>query len=206
MMSYRLLDSNCVKSVAVLLLAGISMMMASGCATTHTSAETAVVADVMSAEDLAPNPNTLMGMAKLLLSQGKHAEAELVLIGLAEKFPGFSPAYSELAAILMGQGRVDDAAIVLSKGVEMVPDEPTLLNDAGVCALVRGDYDYALDKFAAAAELVPSSRRYRANTALALGMLGRFDESIEAYEQVLRRKDAQYNVEIVRGILENEGQ
>ena len=119
-------------------------------------------------------------------------------VQLAQEFPGYTPVYSELAALRLKQGRTEDAIEELSRGLEVAPNDPVLLNNAGVCLLLKGDYHDALGRLTAATEVVPHSPAYQANKALALGMLGLYSDSLDAYEQVLKTKDAQHNLEVIR--------
>jgi len=48
-----------------------------------------------------------------------------------------------------------------------------------------------------AAAAGPDNTRYRANVALALGMSGRYDECLAAYEQILHPADAHYNLAVI---------
>jgi Flp pilus assembly protein TadD len=72
-----------------------------------------------------------------------------------------------------------------------------LQNDLGMCRLLQHRYEDALQSFTAAAAGVPPDTRARANMAVALGMLGRFDESLAIYLQILPPADAHYNVAIL---------
>jgi tetratricopeptide (TPR) repeat protein len=63
--------------------------------------------------------------------------------------------------------------------------------------MVRGDYPRALEWFAKAAALGNDDTRHRANMAVALGMLGRYDEALAEYEKVVAPGPAHYNVSIL---------
>ena len=82
-------------------------------------------------------------MSRILVSQGKYDQGELVLARLIRKFPEFIPAYCDLAELLMRQGRVDDAVEGLSRGLQVAPRDPILLNNSGVCSILKGDYEGA---------------------------------------------------------------
>ena len=144
-----------------------------------------------------PKAMTLYAMSRILVSQGKDDQGELVLARLIREFPEFIPAYCDLAELRMRQGRVDDAVEGLSRGLQVAPRDPILLNNSGVCSIMKGDYEGALNSFTMAAEVVPREDRYRANMALALGMLGRYEESLSLYEEVLEPESAQENMRII---------
>jgi len=147
-----------------------------------------------------PKAMTLYAMSRILVSQGKDDQGELVLARLIRNFPEFIPAYCDLAELRMRQGRVDDAVEGLSRGLQVAPRDPILLNNSGVCSILKGDYEGALNSFTMAAEVVPRDDRYRANMALALGMLGRYEESLNLYKEVLEAESAQENMTIINGL------
>jgi len=65
-----------------------------------------------------------------------------------------------------------------------------------MCHLLKGDYDDALEQFTQASA-VGDDRRYRANMAVALGMLGRYNESMALYEQIVGEEDAKHNLRVI---------
>lgn len=144
-----------------------------------------------------PEAKTLYAMSRILVAQGKDDQSELVLERLNKEYPKFIPAYCDLAELRMRQGRVADAVVELNKGLEVAPHDPILLNNMGVCSIFRGDYADALYNFTLAAEVMPREDRYRANMALALGMLGRYEEALNLYKEVLDPALAAENMTII---------
>lgn len=144
-----------------------------------------------------PTPRTLLSMARILASQGRDAETAFVLKKIIEDQPAFLPAYIEMAELHMRARRVDSAIEALAAGLKMSPKDPILLNNIGMCCLVKQDYKRALETFSRAVAAEPGDVRYRANVALALGMLGRYDEALSLYKQVLEPGDAHYNLSVV---------
>jgi Flp pilus assembly protein TadD len=63
--------------------------------------------------------------------------------------------------------------------------------------MLRAEYDAALDLFARASGAMPQDARYRANMAVALGMLGRYDESLALYQQVVPAAEAHHNLGVL---------
>ncbi len=176
-------------------------MSLGGCTTTATSyssANRSNLLEMTTDSDRQPRAKTLYAMARILLSQGREEQGELVLLRVIADHPRFIPAYCELAELRMGQGRLDDALRRLSQGREFSPRDPILLNNAGVCLLLKGDYSAALDYFTLAANVLPHEDRYRANMALALGMMGREDESSDLYGQVVPVEWADYNLGVIQ--------
>jgi serine/threonine-protein kinase len=104
----------------------------------------------------------------------------------------------------MRQGRVHEAVDVLSGALQIRPRDPVLLNNLGMCFLVRKEYEKALEQFTKAAGLIPESKRYRANMATTLGLLGRHEESSALLQQILPEEKAQHNAEVLRRARERE--
>lgn len=144
-----------------------------------------------------PSPQTLLAMAKIFAAKGRDPEAAFVLKKIMQEYPKFLPAYVEMAEVHMRSRQVESAIQVLSVGLKVSPDDPVLLNNIGMCWVVKGQYDLALSMFSRAAASRPGDSRHRANMALALGMLGRYEESLALYEQVLGPAEAHQNLSII---------
>jgi Flp pilus assembly protein TadD len=171
-----------------------------GCATLHSSTDRDIMSGMPAGAHTPPTARTLYAMSRILASQGKEEQSELVLLRVIAEYPGFIPAYCDLAEMRLRQGSLEEATQIVSKALEIAPEDPIVLNDAGVCALLQGDYEVALDNFSAAAEIMPREKRYRANMALAMGMMGRYDESLALYKELLPTEDAEYNLNVIREI------
>jgi Flp pilus assembly protein TadD len=180
-----------------LLSVALSLALSAGCAQQQAAPrlpvrENAPASDSAfdKAADRPPTTKTLYVMAKLYAGQGKDAEAEAALKRVLVESPKFTPAYCELAEAQLRQGRAEDAVRTLSAGLKVAPRDPVLLNDLGMCHLLKKDYERALTSFRAASAANPSDARYRSNTAVSLGMLGRYDEALVVYAQVVSPADA----------------
>ncbi len=149
-------------------------------------------------KDLPPTPRTLYAVAKVYRSQRRDAECEALLRRILAEQPRFLPAYCDLAEVQMQQRRIDDAQQTLAAGLRIAPKDPVLMNNLGMCRLVQADYQGALDAFTQAVAAVPHDPRYRANMAVVLGLLGREEESLALYEQVLSGEDAAANLTVLR--------
>ena len=195
--------ARCVACATLLVIFATTLL---GCATNtgHASSYSSYNKDnsllITSDSYEPPKAMTLYAMSRILVSQGKDDQGELVLARLIRKFPEFIPAYCDLAELRMRQGRVDDAIEGLSRGLQVAPRDPILLNNSGVCSILKGDYEGALNSFTMAAEVIPYDDRYRANMALALGMLGRYEESLSLYKEVLEPESAHENMRIINEI------
>ena len=148
--------------------------------------------------DRPPTAKTLYLMADMLAAQGKDAEAERLYRRIVGQYPEFLPAYNELAALLMRQRRIPEAMKILEAGTELQPDDPVLLNNTGMCWLIRKRYQNALDCFTKATAVVPENTRYRSNMATALALMGRYDEALSLYRQILPEQQARENVRILK--------
>jgi Flp pilus assembly protein TadD len=144
-----------------------------------------------------PTVRTLYVMSKVHVAQGKDLEAELLLNRVIKETPKFVPAYCDLADVQMRRQRVDDAKRTLTAGLKVAPNNPVLSNDLGVCYLRTGEYEQALKAFQDASRAKPGEARYRTNAALATAMLGRYEDALALYKQVLPEADAHYNLGVI---------
>ena len=147
-----------------------------------------------------PNARTLYAMSRLLVLREREDKAEILLIRLINEYPKFAPAYCDLAELRLQQGRLEEAVAVLERGLGILPGEHVLINDMGVCRLVAGDYAGALEKFKTASDLNPREDRYKANKALALGLLGKSEQSLQLYRGMLTDEDARHNLDLIEGL------
>jgi Flp pilus assembly protein TadD len=147
--------------------------------------------------DRAPTPQTLYNAARLMVDQGRDEEAVWTLRRVNRDYPTFSPAYCALAECHMRSNRNTEAVAILNAGLKNAGEDPVLVNNLGICSMMKGEYETALSHFTRAAALAPGNVRYRANMAAALGRMGRFDESLTLYKQVLPEVDSHYNVAVL---------
>ena len=145
-----------------------------------------------------PTAKTLCAMANILAKQGKDSECEFVLKRVINEHPKLLPPYNRLAELQMRQRRTDAAIKTLQAGLRVDPADPVLLNNLGMCQIVRGNYKEALRMFNRAAGLRPENTRYRANMAVALGLMGRDEESLSLLRKVLPADQAEHNLNVLR--------
>ena len=148
--------------------------------------------------DRPPTYMTLYSMAKLLAAQGREAQCRMVLLRIVQEYPEFMPAYCDLAELHMRLDEPDNAIHTLNTALKVSPEDPVLLNNLGVCWVMQGKYDKALASFTEAAGISPNDARYRANMAVALGMMGRDSEAFSLLEHVLSPPDANHNLKVVQ--------
>lgn len=191
------------KMLALLLLLAYVAVSHSGCATMAQAYASPRGKDAGSA--IAAKPETVYGMAKLLIAQGNEEQGERMLFSLTLTHPKFTPAYNDLAEIRMGQGRIDEAVRFLSSGLEVSEHDPVLLNNLGVCSLMKGEYEDALESFKRVGVAFPYDERVGANTAAALALLGNKDESLALYKKFMSEDDAEFNLEVLTQMRRNAG-
>lgn len=145
-----------------------------------------------------PTTKTLFAMAEILATQGRDSECEYVLKKIIQDNPKFLPAYNSLAELQMRRGRTNSAIEILQHALEINSDDTVLLNNLGMCWIIRRDYESALGMFTRAAGIMPENIKYRANMAVALGLMGRDEESLSLFNQILPEDQANHNLSVLR--------
>jgi Flp pilus assembly protein TadD len=145
-----------------------------------------------------PTAKTLCAMAEILAAQGRDSECEYVLKRIIQDNPKFFPAYNSLAELQMRRGQTNAAIETIQHALDINPGDTVLLNNLGMCWMVRRDYENALKMFTRAAGIMPENAKYRANMAVALGLMGREEESLSLFRQVLPEDQANHNLNVLR--------
>jgi len=145
-----------------------------------------------------PTAKTLYTMADILATQGRDSECEYVLERIIQDNPTFFPAYNSLAELQMQQGKTIAAIETLQHALVINPEDAVLLNNLGMCWIVRRDYETALKMFTKAAGIIPENAKYRANMAVALGLMGRDEESLSLFKQTLPDDQANHNLSVLQ--------
>ena len=153
--------------------------------------------DFEHSSDRPPSARTLYSMARVMVAQGQDDQAKFVLARVLHVHPDFVPAYCAMAELQMRARHVDEAMETLSDGLKIAPQDAILHNDVGMCRVMKKDYGVALKEFTSATALAPADSRYRGNMAMALGMLGRYEESVELYKQIMPESDAHFNLAVI---------
>ena len=184
---------------------GLVMVYFGGCLESNSTRKPALDYSRLQVEDefqkgaeRPPTAKTLYALAEVLISQGKDAYAEAVLQRLISEYPKFVPAYNNLAELKMRQRKIGQAMQTLNEGLNISPGDPVLINNTGMCWMLRQDYHKALEEFTKAAGLMPENARYRANMAVALAFLGRDEEALSLYKQILPEEKAKHNLSIIQ--------
>ena len=145
-----------------------------------------------------PTEKTLCAMAEILAAQGRDSECEYVLKKIIQDNPKFLPAYNSLAELQMRQSQTNAAIETLQHALNINSEDAVLLNNLGMCWIVRRDYQNALNMFTKAAGIMPENVKYRANMAVALGLMGRDEESLSLFRQVLPEDQAKHNLSVLK--------
>jgi Flp pilus assembly protein TadD len=173
-----------------------SLLLAGACASPRV--ESAYAPDSFDTSvERAPTVATLHATARVMASQGRDSQCELVLHKLIDEHPDFLPAYNELAELHMRYGAIESAAVTLEMGLERAPEDGVMLNNLGMCRLLQKHYEEALDCFTRACASNPEDARSRSNMATSLGLLGRHDEALALFYQVLPPAEAHHNVAVL---------
>jgi Flp pilus assembly protein TadD len=205
---------HCIRKLYIATLCGVVgfiwMFCIGGCsepAPSGTNSDWAVdksELDFQPQEDNPPTTKTLFAMAEILATQGRDSECEYVLKKIIQDNPKFLPAYNSLAELQMRQGQTNTAIETLRHALNINPNDPVLLNNLGMCWIIRQDYENALKMFTRAAGIVPENAKYRANMAVALGLMGRDEEALSLFNQVLPEDEANHNLIVLRGARSGE--
>ena len=197
-------DKRWAKLIFSLTLLAGCMLCLIGCSSEPASPEPTsdwVQDDSLSTFEVQPDrpatAKTLWAMANILATQGKDSQCEFVLNRIIHEHPTFLAAYNSLAELQMRQGRTKAAIKTLNEGLEIDPEEPLLLNNLGMCWMVLQDNEIALEMFTRAAGIMPENTKYRANMAVVLGLMGRDEESLSLFKQVLSEDLANQNLAVL---------
>lgn len=145
-----------------------------------------------------PTAKMLYVIANIFASQGKYAECEAVMKRIIHEYPEFFPVYNSLAGLQLRQGRKIEAIKTMYAGLDIRPEDTILLNNIGMCWLLCMKNENALEMFTKAAGIMPENTKYRANMAVALSLMGHYEESSSLFRQILPQEDADYNVNAIR--------
>jgi len=189
--------------ISLYMVVFFNMLCVSGCSeSANSDTETDWIRDKSEIEfqiqdNNPPTAKTLCAMADILATQGRDSECEYVLKRIIQDNPKFLPAYNNLAELQMRRGQTNAAIETLQNGLKINSDDTVLLNNLGMCCIVRCDYENALKMFTKAAGIMPENVKYRANMAVALGLMGRDEESLSLFRQVLPEDQAHHNLSVL---------
>jgi tetratricopeptide (TPR) repeat protein len=129
-----------------------------------------------------------MGLAMVALRRDEPFKIVHHLERAIETDPGYPDAYVELGRYYGAMAEPALAKATFERWTARHPEDADMLINAGLTAFDADDYAQALDFLEKAVEAAlveeqkSGARTFRANT---LDMLGRYDEAVEAYEEVI---------------------
>ena len=129
-----------------------------------------------------------MGLAMVALRRDEPFKIVHHLERAIEADPEYTDAYVELGRYYGAMAEPALAKATFERWTARHPEDADMLINAGLTAFDAADYAQALDFFEKAAEAASveeqksGARTFRANT---LDMLGRYDEAVDAYEEVI---------------------
>ena len=182
--------------LCILCIGGCSESAASGTNTDWAVDESEL--EFQTQPDNPPTAKTLWAMADILATQGRDSECEYVLKRIIQDNPKFLPAYNNLAELQMRQGNTNAAIETLQQALNINSNDPVILNNLGMCWIIKRDYENALKMFTKAAGIIPENVKYRANMAVALGLMGRDEESLSLFNQILPEDQAKHNLSVLQ--------
>ncbi|XP_056366578.1 protein O-mannosyl-transferase TMTC1 isoform X1 [Oenanthe melanoleuca] len=150
--------------------------------------------DVVEAKDyyrralqLNPQHNrALFNLGNLLKSQGKKAEAVILLRDSIKYGPEFADAYSSLASLLAEQERLKEAEEVYKAGIENCPESSDLHNNYGVFLVDTGSPERAMSHYRQAILLSPAHHVAMVNLGRLHRSLGQNKEAEVWYKRALK--------------------
>uniref|UniRef100_A0A803VZ68 dolichyl-phosphate-mannose--protein mannosyltransferase n=1 Tax=Ficedula albicollis TaxID=59894 RepID=A0A803VZ68_FICAL len=150
--------------------------------------------DVVEAKDyyrralqLNPQHNrALFNLGNLLKSQGKKAEAVILLRDSIKYGPEFADAYSSLASLLAEQERLKEAEEVYRAGIENCPESSDLHNNYGVFLVDTGSPERAMSHYKQAILLSPTHHVAMVNLGRLHRSLGQNKEAEVWYKRALK--------------------
>ncbi len=129
---------------------------------------------------------TYRRQAQLLLTQRRHADAELVLREALRLRPDCPDLVNKLGSTLWEQGRPDQSEPFFRRAIELKPDDWVIRNNLGLALWDQGRAVEAADCYRQVLSLNPAANEARMNLGVVLSDLGRFEEALEHLREAVR--------------------
>lgn len=151
------------------------------------------------------SPDTHMAAGRMLEKQGDLNAAVAQYERAIAAEPRQVAAYNRLGIVYQKLGRFEDSDNMFRAGLRADPGSAAIYNNLGYSFLLRQRFEEAAEQFRHALTIEPDFDRARMNYAIALGYLGRMDESAVEFSRVVSPDIAHYNIamlELHRGNLD----
>ncbi|MBU0719084.1 MAG: tetratricopeptide repeat protein [Planctomycetes bacterium] len=139
-------------------------------------------------------PETYFAAGQLFEQQGQTGKAIAQYRKAVAVNHRFVAAYHRLGVLLSSLGRNAEAVEALSHAVELAPDEALIRNNFGYALMLERRWADAEREFVAALKLQPRFPRAHVNLGMVQARMGRFEESLASFKNVLAEPDAYYNI------------
>lgn len=142
-------------------------------------------------------PETHFRAGQLFEAQGQYDQAIIQFRKAIATSHDFVAAHHQLGLALSRVGRHHEAVQSLARAVELRPDNAALRNSLGFEYMLLARWDSAETELRAAATIEPTLTRAQVNLGIVLARMNRFDEALDAFQQVLPDSDAYYNLGLI---------
>lgn len=168
----------------------------------------AAQADLQKAISIAPQDSRgYAGMAQLLMSQKKYADANKLFEQALSKNPRDTQAIGGLTQLLFVQKEPTQASARVRQQIEKVPDSANLYVLLGQVEIVQKDYKAAEGSLSKALELDPKNIDAMLALAAAQNSLGSVGEATASYQRVIQQAPRDLRAYMLLGALEeSQGQ
>lgn len=144
------------------------------------------------AESGAGNPQLAYNLGHLLQQTGRHEEAEIWLRQATAQAPGYVRAWCDLGALLLEQGREDEAEACFDAALKADSDQPVALYNKALLDQRRGRHAEACAGYARCRGRLPLTRGLALGHGACLQELGRMEEALVLYRELLAKDRAAY--------------
>lgn len=140
----------------------------------------------------AGNPQLAYNLGHLLQQTGRHEEAETWLRQATAQAPGYVRAWCDLGALLLEQGREDEAEGCFDAALQADPDQPVALYNKALLDQRRGRHAEACAGYERCRGRLPLTRGLALGHGACLQELGRLEEALVLYRELLAKDRAAY--------------
>ncbi len=141
------------------------------------------IAHLRAAFSAKPTAEVCHKLGRLLIQQGKHAEAVPVLQKGVTLPDASAHLHYELGRALMGTNQIQPAAQAFQRAIQLDGKHADAMTQLGILFARAGQFDNALKLMATAAKLTPKVHSTQFNLGLVLAHLKRYDEALATFRR-----------------------